>query len=228
MNWIVCMSKLIFAGLFAEGTTDLRFLESIIKKTLNQIAFECKGDVEIELYTIRIAKANLNFVEQVLAASKKGVEDYGITILCVHTDADQATDNQMYHTKINPARIALSGLDPNVYCITMTAVVPVRMIESWMLADIELLKKEIGTSLSDVDLELHRLPEQYADPKLAIENAIRLVSSEKPKRRRCDFTISDLYLPIGQKMDLRKLKELPSYCKFEESIRNSLRELNLL
>jgi len=97
-----------------------------------------------------------------------------------------------------------------------------------MLADIELLKKEIGTSLSDVDLGLNRFPEYYANPKEAIENAIRITSSEKPKRRRCDLTISDLYLPIGQKMDLSKLKVLPSYRKFEESIRNSLRELNLL
>lgn len=228
MNWIVYMSKLIFAGLFGEGTTDLRFLESIIKKTLDQIAFECKGDVEIELSTIRIPKANLGFVEQVLAASKKGVEDYGITILCVHTDADHVTDNQMYSTKINPAKNALSNSDPNEFCRIMTAVVPVRMIESWMLADTELLKKEIGSSLSDVDLELHRFPEHYADPKQAIENAIRIVSSEKPKRRRCDFTISDLYLPIGQKMDLSKLNVLPSFRKFEESIRNSLHELNLL
>jgi len=32
------------------------------------------------------------------------------------------------------------------------------------------------------DLELHRFPEQYADPKQAIENVIRIVSSEKPKK----------------------------------------------
>lgn len=48
--------------------------------------------MEIELYSLRISKANLGFVEQDLAASKKGMDDFGITILCVHADADHDTD----------------------------------------------------------------------------------------------------------------------------------------
>lgn len=222
------MNRIFFSGLFAEGTTDLRFLESIIKKALDHIAFECKGELEIELHTIHISKSGLNFVEQVFEASKKGMEDFGITLLFVHTDADNDTDDQIFESKIKPAIYAIQNANTEVYCTTITAVVPVRMMEAWMLADIDLLKSEIGTSISTVELGLHRSPEQYADPKAAIEHAIQLSSLEVPKRRRFDFTIRDLYKPIGQKMDLNKLRRLPSYSKFEGSLRKSLRDLNLL
>ena len=47
----------IFAGLFTEGQTDVRFLEPIIKKVLDQIAFECSGQIDIELTAIKIDKS---------------------------------------------------------------------------------------------------------------------------------------------------------------------------
>jgi len=35
----------IFAGLFTEGNTDIRFLQSIIQKTLEAVAFDCSGQL---------------------------------------------------------------------------------------------------------------------------------------------------------------------------------------
>lgn len=72
------MSRLVFAGLFTEGTTDDRFLESIVKRTLDEVAFECVGDFETELKIISIEKTGLSFIEQVLKASQTGSEKYGI------------------------------------------------------------------------------------------------------------------------------------------------------
>ena len=47
----------IFAGFFAEGTTDHRFLLPIIEKTLTEIAFdECNGQHDIELIPINIER----------------------------------------------------------------------------------------------------------------------------------------------------------------------------
>lgn len=59
------MARLLFAGLFAEGSTDIRFLESIVNRTLVDIAYECKGEIEIELKVISIDKKNLDFRQQV-------------------------------------------------------------------------------------------------------------------------------------------------------------------
>lgn len=34
------MNKQMFVGLAAEGTTDIRFLTGIVKRTLNEVAFQ--------------------------------------------------------------------------------------------------------------------------------------------------------------------------------------------
>ena len=48
----------------------------------------------------------------------------------------------------------------------------------------------------------------YFNPKESIEVAIRIAREGYTKRRRKDLTISELYLPIGQALDLEKLDEL--------------------
>lgn len=94
--------------------------------------------------------------------------------------------------------------------------------------DKELLKKQIGTNKSDVDLGIHRNPERIANPKEVIIEAIRIARQGFTKKRRRKLNISDLYLPIGQAIDMQKLEVLPSYQLFEENIRSAFRELNLL
>jgi hypothetical protein len=222
------MTRQIFIGLMTEGTTDNRFLDSIVKRTFDEIAFECNGEVETEIVSIKIDKSNNSFVEQVLKASKKGITEFGIMILCVHTDADAPGDENMMNTKIFPAHTALSeSEEPNI-CRVLTALVPVQMIEAWMLADKDLLKREIGTTMTDIDLGLNRNPEQIADPKTLVTEAIRIARAELTRRRRHDLVISDLYLPIGQKITIEKLDNLPSFQKFKESIREAYRKLNYM
>lgn len=221
------MSRQIFIGLISEGTTDNRFLESIVTRTFDDIGFECNGEVETEVKVISIDKTGKGFTDQVIEASKKGVTDYGIMVLCVHTDSDNVHDTIMFNNKINPAQEALNTKDEN-FCKILTPIVPIQMIEAWMLADKELLKSEIGTNKSDLELGINRKPESIANPKNVIEDAIRIARSEFTSRRRKDLKISELYLPIGQKMQLEYLDSLGSYKKFKESIRIAYRNLNFM
>lgn len=220
------MRNLLFVGLVTEGNTDIRFLESIIKKTFDSIAFDAVGDIEIELVSITLNKTN--FVEDVLTAARKGVEEYGITVLCVHTDADDINDNSVYQNKITPALNALKkDTNPDI-CHNLVPVVPVQMTESWMLADKDLLKKQIGSTLTDFQLGIHKAPETISDPKRTIAEAIRIARQGITQRRRSDLTISDLYLPIGQNMNLIKLELLPSYLKFKNDVVRIFKILNYL
>lgn len=220
------MRNLLFVGLVTEGNTDIRFLESIIKKTFDSIAFDAVGDIEIELVSITLNKTN--FVEDVLTAARKGVEEYGITVLCVHTDADDINDNSVYQNKITPALNALKkDTNPDI-CHNLVPVVPVQMTESWMLADKDLLKKQIGSTLTDFQLGIHKAPETISDPKRTIAEAIRIARQGITQRRRSDLTISDLYLPIGQNMNLIKLELLPSYLKFKNDVVRIFKNLNYL
>lgn len=220
------MTQQVLIGLITEGTTDVRFLSSIVKRTFERLSILCWSDVEIlDIVPIKIEKNR--FVSEVLKASEKGLIQYGITVLCVHTDADADTDETMHANKINPALKALRESEDE-RCRNLVAIVPVQMQEAWLMADTSLLKKQIGTDKNDHELGLHRHPEKVADPKRAIEEAIRIARQELTRRRRRELKIGDLYQPIGQSIRLEALAVLPSYQKFEENVKTAFRLLDLL
>ena len=220
------MSNFILAGLFTEGTTDNRFLSSVVERTLEEVAFDCTGDIETKVEIININKSGLSFNKQVLEASKFAFDKFGITILFVHTDSDAPSDELIFQNKIYPVQKKLQEQDYN-YCKNMIAIVHIQMSESWMIADKELLKEEIGIDKSDAELDIHSNPETITNPKSVIENMIRLSKEDLTKRKRNKgLNISDLYQIIGQKIEISELEKLSSYIKFKNSLINMLKELN--
>ena len=114
-----------------------------------------------------------------------------------------------------------------MHCKHIVAIVPIQMTESWMLADKNLLKEEIGIEKTDAELGIHLNPEAITNPKSLIENIIRLSKEDLPKRRRNrGLNISDLYQIIGQKIEISELEKLSSYVKFKNSLIEKLRELS--
>ncbi len=222
------MTRQLFIGLYTEGRTDIRFLESVVKRTFDNVAFEARGDFEIYIQPIIIKKMGLDFLSQVLAASKKGVEEFGITVLCIHKDADRENDNHVLEYSIEPVLKELSTKQEREYCKVTSIIIPVHMTEAWLLADTELFKKEIGTEKTDRELGINRLPEAIANPKECIKEAIRISRDEMVLRRRKNLTINEVYMPLGQKINIEKLNALPSYLKFTESVKSAFRTLNYL
>ena len=218
----------IFAGLFTEGSTDVRFLEPIIKKALDQIAFECSGQIDIELTDIKIDKSGLGFTAQVLSASKKGIDEFGMTILCVQTDADNSLLTDTYRNKIFPAILELNKQSEDEYCKILVAIIPIQETEAWMLADTDLLKREIGTNKTDVEFRLHRPPETVANPKEVIADAIRIAREDLSQRRRRNLSIADIYGIIGETIALESLENLSSFQDFNRNLRDAFVKLNLL
>ena len=147
--------------------------------------------------------------------------------MCIHVDADDRTDTKAFNERINPAFEAIRKAETEL-CKNLVAIVPVQMTEAWMLADKELLKRQLGTNKNDEELGINKNPEDFSDPKHIIESAIRVARNQKPQRRRCELTISELYQPIGQQIKLNKLDTLPSYQKFKEAVRNSFKQLSYL
>ncbi len=90
------MSNFILSGLFTEGTTDVRFLSSVVERTLEEVALDCTGDIETKVEIVSISKTGLNFNEQVLEVSKLAHEKYGVLILFVHTDSDSVNDDLVF------------------------------------------------------------------------------------------------------------------------------------
>lgn len=222
------MTQQIFIGLFTEGKTDSRFLESIVKRTFEQVAFESKGDFEIYPLLLAPGKAGLSFTEKVLEVSKKGVLECGITVLCLHRDADDENDLMVMNNSITPALNRLQSMDSGAYCKTVAVIIPVQMTEAWLLADKELFKQEIGTTKTDQELGINRHPETIARPKDVIKEAIRLSRLQTTRHRRKNLTINEIYMPLGQKISIERLSALPSFVKFLESVKAAFRQLNYL
>jgi len=220
------MSQIII-GYTTEGTTDIRLLESIIVRTFISVGFECEKQIEIISPIIYLKKIiGDTFVNQIFHISKDAFEK-GVMAVCVHVDAD-SPDDTVAMNKMAAAFEHVSVSEDTSVCKNLVSVIPVHMSEAWMLADKQLLKDEIGTNLSDVDLGINHHPESFNDPKATISNAISISRQHLAKRRRRDLSIGELYQPIGQKIGLNKLEALPSYMKFMQSVRNAYRELKLL
>ena len=218
----------VFIGFTTEGTTDERFLETIIERTFVHVAFECRGDVEPVVKFLKVDKTGLGFSDYVCKASQQGVDEIGMMVLCVHADADGKTIDNVMTNKLDPAQKQLDLEKDDTICKIIVPVFPVQMMESWMLADKQLFKTEIGTMLTDNELGINKDPESFSDPKSVIEEAIRISRLSLSKRRRKDLTISDIYMPIGQKVSIRQLENISSYRHFQQQVREAYRKLHLI
>ncbi len=222
------MAIQLYIGLITEGETDNRFLPNIIERLFTEIANDCYSDIVIEaIYPVRVKKEA--FTDMMLNASKNAYTQCGASILCVHADSDSRTLHNVYKYKISPFLDELKNYPDEEYCKAIIPIVPIQMIESWMLADKDLLKMRLNAiQYSNENLGLHRAPEAYADPKQAIETAISFVRNNRPKKRRYDVDIADLYGELGAIIDLNKLRALPSFQNFEENARQVFRDLHYL
>lgn len=216
----------VIVGFATEGKTDERFLRGVIQRSFEDVAFECRGQVEI-LPVQYIERRDGDFIDVVKSYAEEA-DKSGVMVLCIHADADAPTDAQTFEHKIAPAFAAVQNIIDRAVCKNLAAVVPVQMMEAWMLGDKEVLKAELGTNKSNKELGLNKKPETYPDPKQTIVDAIRIARAGITKRRRRDLSISELYLSIGQKTALQELEKLSSYRKFKEEIRRAFRKLNYL
>lgn len=220
--------KQLFIGLIAEGTTDVRFLKNVIYKSIQELSWSC--DNQVDIFDIQeVTAEGDSFVNKMLEASKNACQTYGISALCIHTDSDASTIDTVMQNKFEPFFSALKSMPEEEYCKHIIPTIPIQMIESWMLADKKLLKQLINArGLSDADLGLDRAPESYADPKAAIEHAIRRAMAEQPKKKRNQIGIADLYEILGNRLSLERLRTIPSFAKFEENVINVFKELELM
>lgn len=219
----------IAIGLNAEGVTDYRFLKDIIYRTFTRIiAHECDIDIEIlDVFCIKVPKTT--FQDTVISATMKGTTEYGVSIMCIHADADNNSLEAIIDYKFTPLWESLKLLSDSNYCKIIVPVVPITMTEAWMMADKELLKKSINAShLKDEDLGLDKKPETYRDPKDAINKAIAMAANQNQRKRIRSINIGSLYEEMGGLLPLDALEKLPSYVAFTNSVRKALKDLNYL
>lgn len=223
----------LFVCFTAEGSTDNLFLPEIIKKTVEKLLYEeAVKDIDLEdIGILKTSKTDKSFKEYVQEAAVDAIKN-GFQLMIVHTDSDKDTYEERIEHKFNPVLLAInSSEDSNLkeYGEYIVPIIPIKMIEAWLLADKELLKDEIGTHLSDAELHIEGNPESMADPKQRIIDAIRIAEKASTHRRKILINdIEELYEIIGAKLNISNLEVLYSYRKFVENLRKGLQKLGYI
>ena len=218
------MGNILQIAFTTEGTTDERFLGNIIEKTFETLLFEAATEIEIHS-PVHVSESGETFNEKIKAIAT--TYNY-FHVICVHCDSDSKSNADVLKNKIEPAFQLVA--ETNKACKNLVAVIPVQMTEAWMLADIDLFLKEIGTDKACDELNLPCKAtqiEKIADPKKRIETALRIAQSGKPKRRH-RLKIADLYTPLSQKLNQQQLERLPSCRLFKKNVESALKKLNYI
>lgn len=218
------MANILQIGYTVEGATDKRFLSNIIRKTFEYVIIN--SDRNIEVYEpVYLQKKGSNFVEQV----KNLAIDYNyFNVICIHCDSDDISPNHVINSKFIPAFNEIEH--HHSACKNIVKIIPVQMTEAWLMADFDLLKKKLGTTLNNSELGLPvrtSLIESLSNPKDIINCAINKASEDMSRRRR-RLSISQLYSPISQEILIEKLISLSSFNCFLNEVITSLNNINYL
>jgi hypothetical protein len=141
---------------------------------------------------------------------------YPCDLLFVHRDAEKEDPAQRYEE----IRVAILGAD-----VPVVGIVPVRMTEAWLLFDEQAVRRAAGNPNGRERLPVPVAdPENVADPKELLHDALRLASGLSGRRlskfnaRRVAHRVAEY---IG---DFSPLRSSPSFARLENDLREVLQQ----
>jgi hypothetical protein len=215
-------------GLFAEGSTDDRFLPSIIYRTSQRILTEHNKNEVYDIKPIKLIKLIAEEKkDRALSILEAAVRACDYHMLIVHADADAPTFDDAYKHRIDPGLKLVKSAREHV-CKELLPIIPIQAIESWMLADHQALLKELKIDKKAIEVELpkSRQIEAIAKPKMRLKQILEKVNATRSRRQRVE--IDELYKPLGETIDLEKLKMLSSYQNFVADLRSAFTSLDVI
>ncbi|MGH2494591.1 MAG: DUF4276 family protein [Ktedonobacteraceae bacterium] len=219
--------NMLVMGLYVEGPTDDRFLRVIIQRTAEKILLQhdCHEVVVLEPISIQKHPDIFHRSESILQAAR---DTYGFHSLVVHADADGPTRDDAYRYRFEPGNKLVQASTENV-CKDIVPIIPVRMVEAWMLADMGQLYKALGTEISKQKSDLlskAKHVESYHDPKSVIDKIIQRTYPEKPQNWR--RIRGQLYADLAPMIRLSRLNEIPAYQQFVYDLTYTLKAINFI
>jgi Domain of unknown function (DUF4276) len=213
-------------GLFAEGKTDYQLLVPLLRRLTEQLCRDearCVVDVsDVEGLDAPHRFRDADRATRLLEAAR---EFWGSSsVLFVHADGAGDPDGKQAE-QVDPG---IARIKQELHGGACVAVVPVREIEAWALADGDALRDAFGTTLADEELHIKRRArdvERILKPKQELQAAYQ-ASTGSSKRRR--LSASDFYTRIGERVELSKLLQVPAFKRVEEGLRAALIQLGLI
>ena len=211
-------------ALYAEGKTDYQFLCPLLLRLCLSACGPAAQPVEVGDVLPLDHAENLQGAaraERIAQAAQDAAPAWNI--LFVHADADGDAGRAL-RERIVPGLELVRGQGRRR--TEGVAVLPVRMTESWVLADSDALRAVFGTTLDDaaLGLTLHGAAlDRLADPKLTLDAAF---AATRPTGRRAGATA--LLNALGEQVALGQLRTLPSFRALEADLDTALRRLQIL
>lgn len=219
--------NMLVMGLYVEGPTDNRFLPVIIQRTTEQILLQYDRFEVIVLEPI-IMKKYQNIAHRNEGILQAARDACGFHALIVHADADGPTQDEAFRNRFEPGNTLVQACTENV-CENLIPLIPVRMVEAWMLADRDQFLKALGIKMSQQELGLYskaKQVESYHDPKAVIAKVIQQTYPDKPQH--WGRIRGQLYADLAPMIRLSRLKDIPAYQQFVSDLTATLKAINII
>ena len=203
--------------LVLEGPSDGSFLTRVVERSLQDICFrEVAALVNIPVNSVKAAGSRDEGRAQWIV---RRAREEAATIVLLHRDGTGDPAREIRQT-VDPVR----AMWPREDFPLLGTVVPVREMESWALADLDLIETVIGATIDRsvvFEGQLLDAPERLSNPKRTIQEVVAL--GRRPRRRK---PVAEAYLPsLGENLDLEQLRRLPSFRSFEDGVISLLDDL---
>jgi hypothetical protein len=154
----------------------------------------------------------------------KAMDLWPCDILFVHRDAEQTKDMD---TKIKQRKIEIKSAISNIGC-KYIAVIPVKMMETWLLTDEKAILKAAGNTNSTIELPKLNKLESISNPKSDLHEFLKRASGLKG-RWLDSFNVNQaVYLVAEYTNDFSNLRQLKAFNYFEEDLKSILGNLLFL
>ena len=202
--------RLLRYTLVSEGSTDANLIP-IINWTLEEVGkVELVQGVRAEFWRLPEPPGALT------ARIINAVDLFPCDALFVHRDADREPAKNR-HDEIRAAvEVARQGS-----CrLPAVAVVPVRMLEAWLLFDELAIRSAAGNPNGQSPLNLPPLTrvEDRPDPKRDLREALRTASELSGRRLKKFNTSTAFWRVVDFIRDFSPLRQLPAFRQFEKSV----------
>jgi hypothetical protein len=204
--------------LIADGSSD-KALMSIIKWILDDLYPKIPNKGSFADFRMLQNPPKKNDVKNQVRYAQ---HYYPFDILFYHRDAE-SINNEIINLRIGEIKEQLE----DVFHSKIICIVPIIMMESWLLLDETAIKKAAGNKnyKDKIDLPSVKTIETIKDPKLLLHNLLTKVSGLKSRQLK-NFNVNKaVHLVAENILDFSSLRKLKAFNKFELDLKSTINEL---
>jgi hypothetical protein len=218
--------RLLSSALYCEGSTDAQFLRPVLQRLCERTAARAREPVDVpEVLILEDEPRHRDLVRAERIELSAKASDGAWVVLFIHADADSRDARTARSDRVAPAIERLVGFLGQMR--QAVPVVPVRMTDAWVLADVDAFRSGVGTTLDDRALGLAdvaaRGADQVNDPKALLLAAFDAARPRIRPAQRAAFVGR-----IGAMSSFECLQRFQAFRQLESDLDAALRTLGIV